>query len=596
MSPSTVVETPKKILPPLRKKVFKNSLVVVGIFVFIGLFMTAAVYLVSEVNPKLIHSNYDSIAAAYRMQALWAELRNSDRERPELRATQIAAFDQSLQFEIRNLTEPAEEETIKSIIKIWNEFKVIQKFDSRPAESQMVDYLAKIIQLNEKGMMNFVTQSSSISFNFFIGSLILFALGVGILFYLADELAVTISAPLKELALALRRKPTPGIKLILPEPNSLEMRILNHEMSKLWERLAELQKLNIEEFSFEKKKLESVLASVVDAILVLDSQQNVIHCNTGILDLIDLDADNVLGQSWSDLSSVSSNYIKLREVVRPEMSDNQIIELEVKNKSRLFSGHCRPFHAEGQATAGSIYLFTDTTRIRQRDRFKSKVMEALSHELKTYLLALTQTSDLLFAKKTECDLENQTLIDAVRKDCENLRYVVEEFVQVELVDLHSLELKVEKIPIEPCLERWIKPFQLLAKEANITMELVKEGSENIFTNVDTIKFPWVIYHLLLHAIENSVAGQTIKVYLTDREQRVDIEIQDEGPTITEDMQKKMSEEDSRCDLVKKTVGKESLGLGIAMTKELMAAHHGQIEYFSRGPTGSVFRISLPLAN
>ena len=532
------------------------------------------------------------------MQALWTSLRYShDREPDEVRAAWIKEFDQTLLFEMSNLSEPDEETAVKEIKKIWDEFKITEVFDPKSTQSRMTDQLNLVIQLNQNGMMNFVMQSSSISYNFFIGSLILFVFAVLIMFYLADELAVAISTPLKELALALRRKPTPGTKLLLPEPNSLEMRILHHEMAKLWERLSELQKLNVEEFSFEKKKLETVLASVDDAILVLDHQQNVIHCNAGMLDLISLDADNVLGQAWQDLSSIHGNYLKLREIVKPQMSDNLVTELEVANKNRLFSGHCRPFLGDdGQPSAGYIYLFTDTTRLRQRDRFKSRVMEALSHELKIYMLALSRAGESLYSQKSDFKNEHQKLVEAVQKDCESLRYVVEEFVQIELVDLHTLELKMEKIPIEPCLERWIKPFQLLAQDGDIIIELVKEGSEHIFAQIDTIKFPWVIYHLLLHAIEVSSPGQTIRVYLTDRERRVDIEIQDQGPTISEETRQKIREHDPHCDMEKYGRGTEILVLGLAMTKELMAAHLGQIEYFAREPQGSTFRISLPLVN
>ena len=577
-------------LPPVRKKVFRHSLSIVALYIVVGIFMMAAVFLASGITPKAIHLNYDSIAAASQMSHAWNALENPAQHPEKTRTDWVTQFENALAFEEKNITEPGESTLANAIRKQWNDSRNSLNKIEQKAFTQMESNLDRLVSLNESGMFGWAQRSQQIGRRVFILTVALFFVTILIALYLADGLAIRIADPLKELSSALRRKPLPGQKLKLPKPTSLEIRILCHELGKLWQRISDLQKLNLETISTQRQELETVLTAVEDAILVLDNQDRVLHCNDGISKIIGSSLEMLMNQPWRDLSNLSPNYLKLRASLKPEMTSDELIELDRAGKMRVFSGRCRPIFDEKGEKTGSLYLLHDITEIKQKDRLKTEFIGVLSHELKTPLQSLGTASELLIAKKDTLDEESKMLIETIYDDVNRIKGVANEFTQVGLVDLHSLRLKIETVCINERMQRWIQPFQILAKDRGVKIEFIKEGSSTITAKIDPVKFPWAITNLLSNAIRVSPPGGTVGIYVTDREKRVDIEVRDEGPGISEDVQLKMF--DPYFQAGDRTSG--FLGLGLTITKEVVEAHEGQIDYFPRSPQGSTFRISIPL--
>lgn len=417
-------------------------------------------------------------------------------------------------------------------------------------------------------------------------------------FFLADNLAVRIATPLRELSKILRRKPSPGTKLKVPQPSTLEMRILSHELLALWKRVSDLQKLNLEEISSHRKKLETVLTSVDDAIIVLDNQDKIGHCNEGMLKLLNFPLEEMIDKSWPDLPLMIPNYIKLRDLLKPDISSDRTLELEINGAFRIFSGRCRAIFNEANEQIGNLYLLHDITEIRQKDRVKSEFIAVLSHELKTPLQSLEKASELLLAKTESPDNpdnnDEKNLVQTIHEDVKRIKGVANEFIQVGLINLHSLKLKLEQVAINEHLQRWIQPFQVLAKDRNVRIEFIKEGSDIITAKIDTVKFPWAITNLLSNAIRVSPQDSIVTIYLSDRERMIDIEVRDQGPGIPDSAQARMFDPffQFKQAAEEKTAG--FLGLGLTITKEVVEAHGGIIEYFPCLPRGSTFRIRLPI--
>jgi PAS domain S-box-containing protein len=591
-------------LPPLRRKVFGNSLFLLALFIGVGIVMMIAVVLASGVTPRLIHLNYDSIQAAAQMDRAWVALHHLP-EYPQKSAEQwTAQFERAITFEEGNVTEPGEKEIAQDLRKRWNAAKSSSFAADRAGYSGMETSLDRLVEVNESGMFRLAEASTTLSHQVLIGSIVIFVLTIFVAFYLADALAVRIADPLKQLAETLRRKPMPGSKLKLPKPTNVEMRILTHEMSLLWERLSTLQKLNLEELATQGRKLEEVLAAVDDAILVLDNDERVLHCNEGMLKLLSLKTVDVQGREWRDLPSMGDNYMRLRGLLTSELSrdQNATVELEAggqaggqaSGRKRVYSGRCRPFFGDGGAPIGTLYLLHDITEIRQRDRLKTEFIGVLSHELKTPLQSLGTASELLYARREKIvDEEERMLVETLHEDVGRIRAVANEFVQVGLVDLHSLRLRIAQVPINELIQQWIQPFQVLGRDKGVKVEFVKEGSDRIFAQIDVVKFPWAISNLLSNAIRVSPPGSVVTVHLTDRERSVDIEVRDEGPGIPDDIRERVFDPYFQGESAAPGA-KGFLGLGLTITKEVVEAHDGKIEYFPRLPHGSVFRISLPM--
>ena len=413
-----------------------------------------------------------------------------------------------------------------------------------------------------------------------LGSFISFILALALALLLAENLSSRLAKPIKAIAEVLRNHPPLDRKLKLPKATSSEMRILTDEIKALWERIRHFQKINVSSLQEEREKLEIVLGSVEDAVLLLDEHGRVLQCNSGMLKLLGLEKESVIGSFWKDLSTANQNYLSIREKLISNLSLDNTLSLEVQGEVRLFGARRRTISNPFHQTLGVLYLLHDITQTRNREQLKAEFIRILSHELKAPLEALglesRQLSDSSIPKET------RELAEKIHEDIARIRSIAHDFIQLGSVDFDSLKLKLQKRPLSQNLHEWIEPFRVLARDKNVKIELIHEGSEVIWANIDEVKFHWVVSNLIGNALRATPANSTITIYLTDRANLAQIEIRDEGVEIPLENQDKIFDSQNNFK-----------SLGLMISKQILEAHEGMIEYFPQKNKGSTFRVSLP---
>jgi signal transduction histidine kinase len=206
---------------------------------------------------------------------------------------------------------------------------------------------------------------------------------------------------------------------------------------------------------------------------------------------------------------------------------------------------------------------------------------------------LGTASEFLSAHKSELPENMIPFAEIISEDVERIRGVANEFVQVTQSHSKIMKLKLENTLLSQLLLEWLKPFRLIAKDRDVKLEFKQEGSELIWANLDCVKFPWVVSNLLSNAIRFSPSGKTVDVILTDRNKSVEIIVKDEGPGVSPEDQRRMFEPFYQSPMETSSGKKGLFGIGLTITKEVVEAHDGRIEYYRRQPQGSEFRILIP---
>ncbi len=586
------------VLPPLRKKILHGYLSFVGVFgVMCTLLILSSVFMATSISPKMIHANYDSIKAARQMQQAWNALHlpKAYQDLPEKKW--IDQFNNALLFEFSNITEPGEDKIARKVEALWSQWK--QGVRSDDLTREMNDRLEDLTVLNEKGMFQLVIKGGNIRRAVVIGVAFFFVVTFVITLLIVDSLSSRLAKPLKDIAEVLRSKVKPGERLKLPEPATLEIRILNEELSSLWERVSRSDQLNLERILRQKNQLETLLSSVEDAVIAWDNKGRVTHVNQRMAELIGLGTESIVEMMWSDLSSMSENYFKLREILRERGKESSpVFELRTeKEGDRSFEARIREVHSPTGALVSTMFLLHDVTEVRQRERLKAEFIGVLSHELKTPLQSLGTAIELLAKDKELFDERTQFLIETLTSDVARIRSVANQFIQVDHLPGASILIQPELTKLSEFLPEWLKPFELLAAERGVTLNYEKQSGGDIWAEIDPTKFPWVISNLLTNSIRVSPRGSTIRVVLTDSSGNVEIRVTNQGPTIPEEIRRRM------FDPYFKGTGEQAgasarapgyLGLGLTIVKEVTEAHGGRVEYAPVEPTGSCFSILLPV--
>ncbi len=564
---------------------------VMGLF-----FILSSVFIMAGTTPKMIHSNYDSIVAARKMQQAWNALHFSGAYQDLPDEVWIRQFDEALRFEQSNITEPGEDVIAGSIEQLWKQWKQGGQSDDRVIE--MNSQLEHLTTLNEKGMFALVVKEGHVRRAIVIGTALLYFVTFIITLLMVDSLSVRLAKPLKNIAEVLRSRIKPGETLKLPEPSSLEIRILNEEFSLLWERVSRADQLNLDRILSQRNQLETLLSSVEDAVIALDTKGRVTHVNLKIAQLIGLGTDSIVGMLWSDLPSVSGNYFKLREVFREVKEGALVFELQTERDGhRSFEARIRDVFSPTGELISTIFLLHDVTEVRQRERLKTEFIGVLSHELKTPLQSLGTAIELLEQRKESYDERTRFLIETLLSDIVRLRSVANQFIQVDHLPGAAIHIHPELTNLSELLPEWLKPIQLLAAEREVTLHYEKEGEGDIWAQIDPAKFPWVISNLLTNSLRVSPVGSTIKILLAYSAGNTEIMVTNQGPRIPEEIRRRMF--DPYFKGTGEAIGAAAhaqgyLGLGLTIVKEVTEAHGGRVEYLPLEPTGSCFRVILPL--
>jgi PAS domain S-box-containing protein len=581
--------------PPLRRKILRSFLAIILSFGLLGFLLIGGVFLASGFAPKLIHVNYDSIAAASHMREAWWAL-NHPQDLNEVSVGEWKqTFESSIKFEEGNVTELGEGEIAKNIRLLWDSVKQDPAKITADQFAKMILYLDQLVAVNEMGMFSLAGKSQTLSRKIFLGAVAFFLVTVLLAIFLADNLSNRLASPIKEIAEILRSKPDLQRKLKLPGATTLEISILDRELEGLWDQLGALAKLNLDQLVIQRNQLETVLSSVEDGILVLNNEEKVVLCNDGMAQLLGMESEDVINNSWRDLPTLSENYLKLRDFLTPELSSFNSVELNFEGiKMILAARYRRIFGSEGQQK-GSLYLLHDITQKVHKQRLKEEFISVLSHELKTPLQSLGTASELLYQRKAAMDENSQMLVETLHEDVSRIRAIANDFIQIGQREIHALTLRMKRTSLKDCLIEWIKPFRVLAKDRDIEIEFHPEGEGPIWANLDEIKFPWVISNLLSNAIRISPPKTRVEISLTVKDGKIDLTVADEGPGIPPEAQNKIFEPYYQGPRGSSNLTPGFLGIGLTIAREVVEAHEGKIEYQAREPKGSLFKIQLPLA-
>ena len=582
-------------LPSLRTKIHRRFLMIIGLYGVLGFVLVTSVFFASTTTPRLLHLYYDSIMVSNQMKEAINALENPQTYSNKSIKEWAAQFEKALKFEEGNITEPGEKEVTQKIRSQWEAEKQLLGIPTPAALREIFLALDDLVKLNEKGMFKLARENESLNTQVIIGSLFYFLISLFLAAFIADGLADRLAMPLKNIAEALHQRPSFSRKLKLPEPTSLEMFVLSAELCRLFDRLAQNEKVNVAEILQQKLKLETLLESIEDALIFLDLDGKVSHCNIQLAKIVGLKEVQVQGNSWRDLPSTSDNYLNLRELLKNDLKQGQEFEVQVGSSKFQYSARSRDILANSVPAVklGTLFLLHDITEKRNREKFRSDFVDLLSHEIKTPLQSLGIASELLKAQKDKLPAELVILAETISEDVERIRAVAQEFVQVTFNQSQLIKLQLVRVPLSQTMPEWIKPFFILGRDRQVKVEFLNEGSEMIWANLDSTKFPWVISNLVSNAIRFSPPDSTVRVVVTDRNGAVEIQIKDEGTGISEQDQKHIFDPFFLGSSTVLTGPRGLFGIGLTIAKDVVEAHDGRIEYYPRLPQGSEFRIILP---
>lgn len=352
-------------------------------------------------------------------------------------------------------------------------------------------------------------------------------------------------------------------------------------------RLQEFEQLNIEEVQAQKSRMESIIRSMKDGLIMLDEKEQVILVNDTCKSLCGMSEAQLIGKDLSSLADsnpvlheLEASLHKLGANLVDSQESHSFLKIERDNeKPSFYTKEILKIYSKDQSSRkflGHIITLKDITSYKESDEAKSNFIAVVSHELKTPLSALNMSLMLLsntrFGSLNE---EQKKTVSSMKQEVQRLVNMVTELLDLSRVEKGQINLEKEYINPHFLIDYAIAPVEAKFSEKQVQILRKQEESlPDIF--VDPEKISWVMINLLTNALRYSTQGDKVIIKTqTSSDDMVEFSVQDFGPGISQENLKRVFNKFVQLQTNGKK-NKNGLGLGLAISKEVVLAHEGQI--------------------
>ncbi len=236
-------------------------------------------------------------------------------------------------------------------------------------------------------------------------------------------------------------------------------------------------------------------------------------------------------------------------------------------------------------------LETANSELENLNRAKTEFFSDISHELRTPLTSIKGAVDIL-ARKSSCG--EPVYLDIIRRNTDHLIKTVVDFLDYSKIESGQIELVLDDASLKAVAEDAILSQKAVADKKSVTLKL--EAAQDVRLTVDTQRIYQVLINLLSNAVKFSPERGTVTVRIGNSDHSsVRVSVEDQGPGIPEQYHSAVFEKFYQVkELRNASLNQGSSGIGLAICKGLVEAHHGTIWVESEGGKGSRFTFSLPI--
>lgn len=327
-------------------------------------------------------------------------------------------------------------------------------------------------------------------------------------------------------------------------------------------------------------RLEALVQSLHDGLILSDLKGTVIYANRRVGELADLSTKTLAGLQ---VDQILARIIARRSEKPNRKSDvekllskkgERTVEISQNKSDKTYHLRLEVFNVNDEEgiPIGRGVFFHDITADRELDRMRSSLVSTVSHELRTPLAAIKGYASTLLAEDVEWDQAAQhEFLTIISEESDRLTNLVNNLLDLSRIEAGSLKISLEKCNIKEMIQQ-------AAKQANLRPD---NGFEVRLQARLPVLFadPPRLESILRNLIENAVkyGGEHAKIIVDVRKQAKDLlfRVMDDGPGIPESERQHIFDSFYRVDdsLARLTSG---AGLGLAICQGLVRAHGGKI--------------------
>lgn len=546
------------------------------------------IYQLKKDTQNILVANYNTLQYSRNMLLSLEEI--------DSQPFAVKEFQKNLKLQSLNITESGEKEVTQNIISHFSELNKNPK--NQNLKSVIRKDIAELMQLNmnaiqiKSGIAN-TTAESAIAVISIAGTLCFL-----IAFILMINLPSNIANPIRELTLSIHQIAQQNYKERVQFEGNSEFGELAKSFNTMAEKLQEYSESRIDKILKGKKRIETLIDNMHDAVIGIDENRKVLFVNDEALKISGLKKEQFVGKQIQDVA-VGNDLVRdlIREIIDPETekkADSELLKIFVEGKENYFEKeivdiNVIPTGEDSKRFIGQVIMLRNITPFKELDLAKTHFMGTVSHEFKTPISSIQMGVQLLENIRIgELNDEQQKLVSGIKDDTFRLLKITGELLNLTQLETGVVQLNIKPTDIHEMVESVIAGNQSLADHKKITIKSHIDTDLQL-VNADYEKTSWVLSNILSNAIRYSYENSEVEVKVEkDNEDEIVFSVKDHGYGIEDQYLDKVFTRYFRIPGTKA----EGTGLGLSISKEFIEAQGGKISVKSEIGSGSIFYFNL----
>lgn len=472
----------------------------------------------------------------------------------------------------------------------------------RPVSEDLRRLCFRLFEYNQSAMYGLESKTHSIANQSAYAMLLASIVTLGLSVIATLWLSRVLIKPAEDLTERVKQIGAGHLDLKIDVLSNDEIGALSREFNKMTERLRRYEQMNIDQIIAEKRKSEAIVDSISDGIIVTDAHMRIIHINNLISELFGYTDVEAIGKPVSTvirderimnlIRSASMGNVHGTDAEQVKQEQVSYLQFDANGRHVYF----RPKLTRVFDTTGNLFgvltILQDVTQFKELDRMKSDFIATLSHEFRTPLTSINMSIDILNQELLGPLNERQReLINSTKEDTQRLTKLARELLQLSKLESGRLQFKNEELDVRSVVEFTLKPLQIQFQEKHVALTTDIPDTLPVIL-ADQQQLSWVLTNLVTNALKYTGTGGTVNIRVREQQDTLRFEISDTGVGIApEDLDKIFDKFVQVKSAAAATPG--SVGLGLAIAKEIVEAYGGRIWAESTPGKGSRFMFTLP---
>jgi two-component system phosphate regulon sensor histidine kinase PhoR len=359
---------------------------------------------------------------------------------------------------------------------------------------------------------------------------------------------------------------------------------LAHGMNRVAEVLAERTRDLVE----DKERLEAILRSLGNGVIIVDRALYITLINEAALKLFGLRLEDAIGHHIIEAIRATVIENALQAVTRS--GESQVLEWAPDPTSdTLIECSMAPVGQPGGGY-GAVLVARDITAQRRLDRMRADFVANVSHELQTPLTSIIGFAEALADDVPPPPEQARRFAAVIYEEASRLSRLVDDLLALSRLEHHSLPVRREAVDLRALIDRVRLQLEGRASGAGLTIMGACEGTPMAVGDPDLLKE--VLINLVVNAIQYTPAGGRITCSAREVGDRVELAVSDTGIGIAAHEIPRIFERFYRVDR-DRSRRSGGTGLGLAIVKHIVELHGGRVVVQSEVGKGSTFTVELP---